>query len=162
MKTVKIESTSYGSLQVDAEKLIEFPAGLPGFEDCKRFTLIEVDSLKAPAIGILQSADQPDVAFSVSAPENLGLHYEFNFTPQEKDLLRATKAEDIAVLLILRHEESPNRRRADSTIKASLMGPLVINSVTRRGLQKVVGQMALDITLRPLDDALQQTVAAAA
>ena len=150
MKTMKIESSSYGSLQVDAEKLIEFPAGLAGFEECKRFTLIEIDSLKPPAIGVLQSADQPDVAFSVSAPESLGLHYEFNFTPAEKDTLRSTEGEDIAVLLILRHEESPNRRSADSTIKASLMGPLVINAATRRGLQKVVGQMGLDITLRPL------------
>ena len=148
---MKIESPSYGSLEVDADKLIEFPAGLPGFEDCKRFTLIEVDSLKAPAIAILQSADQPDVAFSVSIPENLGLHYEFNLTPAEEDLLRAKKAEDIVILLILRRDDSPSRRPTDSPLKANLMAPLVINAATRRGLQKVIGSIGCDITLRPLD-----------
>jgi flagellar assembly factor FliW len=146
---MKIESTSLGSLEVDSAKLIEFPAGLPGFEECKRFTLIEVDGQKSPsAIAILQSADQPDVAFSVTVPDNFGLHYEFELTAPEEDILRVEKPEDIVVLLILRRDASPTRRARDLAVQANLTAPLVINASSRRGLQKTISSMGCDITLR--------------
>ncbi len=38
---MKIESPRFGTLEVDASKIIEFPRGLPGFESCRRFTLFD-------------------------------------------------------------------------------------------------------------------------
>ena len=147
---MKIESTSLGSLEVDPAKLIEFPAGLPGFEECKRFTLIEMNGKKAdPAIAILQSADQPEVAFSVTVPDDFGLHYEFELTSAEEEVLHAKSPEDIVVLLILRHDDSPTRRARDLPVKANLTAPLVINASSRRGLQKTISRMGCDITLHP-------------
>ncbi|HEX5126068.1 MAG TPA: flagellar assembly protein FliW [Rhodocyclaceae bacterium] len=146
---MKIESPNFGSLDVDPAKLIEFPAGLPGFEDCKRFTLIEVDSPKAAAIAILQSADRPDVAFSVTIPDHFGLHYEFDLTSEEEEVLRAKRVEDIVVLLILRRDESARTSAAAAPVKANLTAPLVINAVSRRGIQKIIGRIGCDITLRP-------------
>lgn len=142
-----IESPRFGSLEVDAEKLIEFPAGLPGFEDCKKFTLLEVgEDAAAPSVGVLQSVDHPEVAFSIAEPDQFGLHYEFALTAEEEELLRVKRAEDVAVLLILRRDVS-----VDPPVKANLMAPLVINAAARIGMQKVIGRIGCDITLRPAD-----------
>jgi flagellar assembly factor FliW len=140
---MKIDSPRFGSLEVAPNKLIEFPGGIPGFESCKKFTLVEVESTHQAAV--LQSADDPSVAFSVTTPELLGLHYEFTLTEEEETLLAVGKPEDISVLLILRHEDGAD---AASPVKANLMAPLVINTATRRGLQKVIARLGCDVTLR--------------
>lgn len=141
---MKIESPRFGSLEVDADKLIEFPAGLPGFEDCRKFTLLEVDGGASPAVGVLQSVDRPEVAFSVAEPDQFGLHYEFALSEDEESLLRLSKPDDVAVLLILRRNDG-----AEPPVKANLMAPLVINTAGRIGLQKVIGRIGCDVTLRP-------------
>ena len=146
---MRIDSPRFGSLEVEADKLIEFPAGLPGLES-KRFTLIEVGE-KTPVIAVLQSVDEPDVALSVTSPDIMGLQYELTLSEEEEQLLRVGKPEDIAVFLILRNDDSPTRRAGDVPVKANLTAPLVINSASRIGLQKIIGKLGCDITLRAAD-----------
>ena len=147
---MKIESPHFGSLEVNADTLIDFPGGLPGFEDCKRFTLLEVGDAINAGVGVLQSIEHPEVAFSVAEPDQFGLHYEFALTEDEEQLLRVSRPEDVAVLLILRRDDSP-RNPGDLPFKANLMAPLVINAPLRIGIQKVIGRIGCDITLRPAD-----------
>jgi len=147
---MKVDSPRFGSLEIESNKVIEFPAGLPGLEECKFFTMIEVDS-NPQVLAVLQSTDNPDVAFSVTTPDLLGLHYEFTLTEEEEKLLQATKAEDVAVLVILRADDSPHRRQADLPVKANLMAPIVINAQSRLGMQKVIAKMGCEVTLRPAD-----------
>lgn len=147
---MKIDSPRFGCLEIESNKAIEFPAGLPGLEDCKRFSMIEVDA-NPQVLAVLQSMDQPDIAFSVTTPDMLGLHYEFDLTEDEQALLQATRAEDVAVMLILRADDSPHRREADSPVKANLMAPLVINAQSRIGIQKVIAKLGCEVTLRPAD-----------
>ena len=148
---MRIDSPRFGSLEVEADKLIQFPAGLPGFEASKRFMLIELGD-QLPVVAVLQSVDQPEVAFSVTSPDILGLQYEFTLTSEEEAMLKATKPEDITVMLILRNEEdAPNRRQGDLPVKANLTAPLVVNINARIGIQKVIGNLGCDITLRATD-----------
>jgi flagellar assembly factor FliW len=144
---MQIESARFGNLEVDPAKVIQFPAGLPGFEDCKGFTVIELERRDGPALAVLQSVEHGDVAFSVTVPDEVGLHYEFTLDEDELEVLGARDPKDIAVLIILRREDS----NADAGIKANLMAPLVINANTRVGIQKVIGQVGCDITLRAKD-----------
>jgi flagellar assembly factor FliW len=147
---MKIDSPRFGSLEVENNKLVEFPLGMPGFEQCRNFTFIEVEE-SAQAFAVLQCADEADVAFTVTTPDLLGLHYEFELTEDELKVLGSASAEDIAVLLILRKDEkdSPTRRAGDTQVQANLMAPLVINVVTRRGLQKVIARLGCEVTLKP-------------
>lgn len=144
---MQIESTRFGSLEVDPAKVIHFPGGMPGLESCKQFTIIELAGASGPGVAVLQSVDQPDVAFSVTVPDQIGLHYEFTLTEEEEQLLRASDPKEIAVLLILRREDGSD----DGGIKANLMAPLVINAASRIGIQKVIGKMGCDITLKAAD-----------
>lgn len=147
---MKVDSPRFGSLEIESNKVIDFPVGLPGLEECKRFTMIEVDS-NPQVFAFLQSLDHPEVAFSITTPDMLGLHYEFTLTEDEQQLLQATKAEDVAVMLILRADDSPHRRQSDLPVRANLMAPLVINAQSRIGIQKVIAKLGCDVTLRPAD-----------
>lgn len=147
---MKIDSPSFGSLEVENNKIIEFPLGLPGFEDCKHFTLLEGNA--APqSVAYLQSVDQPELAFSVTTPDLLGLHYEFDLSDEEIDLLKAERPEDLAVMVILREDKAERRRANDLPFKANLTAPLIMNARSRRGLQKVIARLGCEVTLRPAE-----------
>ena len=149
---MKIDSPAFGSFDVANNKVIEFSGGLPGFEDCKLFTLIEVAD-RAQTLAILQSVDRPELAFSVTTPDMLGLHYEFVLTEEEEQRLGAAHPDDIVVMLILRREEPGEVQVSTKSaqIRANLTGPLVINVATMRGLQKVIAKLGCDVTLRSVE-----------
>jgi flagellar assembly factor FliW len=146
---MKIDSPRFGCLEVETNKIIEFPKGLPGFETCTRFTLIEVEG-PSQAMAILQSADDPEVAFAVTTPDVLGLRYEFVLTDEEEQLLKITNPEDVVVMLILRCTDEAGAV-AKSPLQANLMAPLVFNAASMLGLQKVIARLGCDVTLRPLE-----------
>ena len=141
---MKIESPVLGAFEVSEEKLIEFPAGLPGFENCRRFALVHEEGAEH-TVFMLQSADDPDVTFSVTGPEQFGINYEFPLSDEELALLQLERPEDALVAIIVRKgDDDP----ATAGLRANFMAPLVINVSARRGLQKVINKLGCDILLR--------------
>ena len=143
---MKIESPMFGIVEVSEDKVIDFPAGLPGFEHCKRFALVHEEG-KAPTVFLLQSADDPAVAFSVTGPENLGVNYEFGLDDDEVAILQLTSPTEALVAVIVRKEDT-HGSPATAGLRANFMAPLVINIAARRGLQKVINKLGCEITLR--------------
>ena len=94
----------------------------------------------------LQSIDEPDVAFSVVDPASFGLNYEFVLTDEEEQLLKMESVDDIAVLLIAYKPEPDAASKAN--INANINGPIVLNTRTRLGMQKVLVGLEADITLK--------------
>lgn len=138
---MKISSPVVGEVEVSPERVITFPAGLPGFEACRQFTLLHSEGNEAPTLFILQSLDDTEVAFTVTPPDIFGLNYEFTLSDTEVDDLQLTDPADAMVLLIVRSD-------ADNPVHANVMAPLVINSATRRGLQKIIGKVDTSVTLK--------------
>ncbi|WP_332672209.1 flagellar assembly protein FliW [Aromatoleum sp.] len=143
---MKIESPMFGIVEVSEDKVIDFPAGLPGFEQCKRFALVHEEG-KAPTVFLLQSADDPSVAFSVTGPENLGVNYEFELDDEEAAILQLSTPADALVAIIV-HKDGTDNSPETAGLRANFMAPLVINVAARRGLQKVINKLGCDITLR--------------
>jgi flagellar assembly factor FliW len=59
-----VQTTRFGAVDVDEERIIHFPAGLLGFSSYRRYALLQPDDQ-----GIffwLQSIEAPDLAFVVS------------------------------------------------------------------------------------------------
>ncbi|PTD95929.1 flagellar assembly protein FliW [Pseudothauera lacus] len=147
---MKIDSTEFGTFEVSEDKIIDFPAGLPGFEQCKRFALVHEEGSEV-AVLVLQSADDPDVAFSLADPATLGIHYEFALSDEESALLGLAKPEDALVTVIVRKDGSDAGSPTTAGLRANFMAPVVINAAGRRGLQKVFTKVGCDITLRAGD-----------
>jgi len=131
---MKIESPRYGTLEVDPTTIIEFPRGLPGFENCRRFTLLE-PSDDTPKFFVLQSLDDPAVAFHISDPALLGFSYEISLSDEVAAEIGLAKPEDAVVAVILFKPEGA------APLSANLNAPLVINLATRRGVQHVFARL---------------------
>lgn len=139
-----IESPRFGTLSVEPSRIIEFPVGLAGFEDCKRFTLFhpEDEASDNPRYFILQSLDDPTVAFNIADPGQMGFSFDVELSDEEIDLLQLKDPADAAVVVILRKDDF---LKGSASLTANLNAPLVLNLVARRGLQHVFGSLNYDV-----------------
>jgi len=143
---MKFHSTQFGLQEVDPESILTFPKGMPGFEGSTRYKLFHDDQEQQIVVHWLQSIDEPDVAFALVDPAVFGLNYEFVLSDEEEQLLKMESVDDIAVLLIA-YKPQPD---ADSkaNINANINGPVVLNTRSRIGMQKVLVGLEADITLK--------------
>jgi flagellar assembly factor FliW len=151
---MKVETFLFGHVEVNPDLVIEFPQGLVNFEDNKRFMLIhETNVGPEPVSFTLQSLDHPHVAFQIIEPAALGFTYELALSDAETDLLElscpASATADLVVLLLLFKQENG----ATAGMGANLRAPLVINTKTKRGLQKLLTQMRPNVVLSNLSNA---------
>jgi flagellar assembly factor FliW len=136
---IQIDSPRYGSLNVEPSRVIEFPAGLAGFEDCTKFTLFHPEE-DSPRYFILQSLDDPTVAFHIADPDLFGFNYELNLSDEEAAALQLKDPNDLVVVVILSKESG------GTPVRANLNSPLVINTVARRGLQHVFSSLNYNVS----------------
>lgn len=147
-ENMNILSPVLGAIDVSDDKVIEFPAGLPGFEQCRRFVLVH-DAEQNAGLFMLQSVDDPELVLSITGPEMLRVNYEFTLSDDELEMLELKKPEDAAVAVILSKEEGESP--ASAGLRGNFMAPLVINTVTRKGVQKIINKRGCELTLRAID-----------
>lgn len=134
---MNIESPRFGRLTVSPEKIIDFPRGLPGFEQLRQFTLLHPEG-EEPKYFILQSLEDVEVAFHIADPSPYGFSYQINLSDEEAALLGEGEAGDFVVVVMLISNPTGG-------VRANLKAPLVLNLRTRRGLQHIFS--ALDYQL---------------
>lgn len=130
-------SSLLGQVEVDENTIITFEAGLPAFENCTRFKLFHEADSNNPSVFWMQSLDNPDVLFSVTDPQKLGIRYEIELNQDEVAALALSRQEDAAILLTI-YRELPNDEAnpALSQLRANVRNPLIINLATQKALQK--------------------------
>ena len=114
---------------VDVPELA-FPAGLPGFEDLRRFALAHWGGPDSPYARLV-SLERPGVAFLVAPPEAFFDDYDVEVRDDDAALLQLDDPADALVLVMITVGE-----RADQAT-ANLLGPLVVNTRARLGAQIV-------------------------
>lgn len=124
---IRFETSRFGSLEVNEEKIIYFEEGIPGFPDAKRYILIEY---KDTHLKWLQAVDDPDVAFIVSEPWVFEPEYSIRLDDYICQSLKVKNESDLVILLIIRVE--------NGNVKPNLQGPLLINADTMLGMQVVL------------------------
>jgi len=137
-----IKSTFLGTQSVDATSVINFPQGIPGFEDQTRFKLFHEEG--SDLIYWMQSLDNDELLFSVALPERFKINYNFVLTDAEEKLLEIDNNEDVLLLIILQKTSEETEK---PTIKGSITSPIVINTKSKIGIQKVLPKIEQSITL---------------
>lgn len=127
-RVLLIETSRFGTIEVDEDRIINFPDGLLGFPDTKRYLLMDY---KDTPLKWLQSVDDPNIAFIVVEPEILNPESELSPDNATKKFLRLENDEDLAVLVIIRVEN-------DSKVIANYRGPLYLNANLMIGVQVVL------------------------
>jgi len=124
------QTTELGTVEVDQQRVLTFPKGIPGFEHCHHWHLFHEEK-NNPVVFWLQSLDDPEVMLNVIDPAVLDVGYRISLTETERHELDARPDAPLAALLIL------SRSGPEQRIKALTHAPIIINLQTQRGLQKI-------------------------
>jgi flagellar assembly factor FliW len=128
----------FGVLSYEPSAVIEFPEGLPAFEDQRRFILIDRRDLK-PLV-FMQSLDTPGLCFLTVPAGTVAADYCLEL-PEEHRMLSASQkpviGKDVACLAIV------TLRPTGPT--ANLLAPIVIDLRTMRAVQVVMPDSAYSI-----------------
>jgi flagellar assembly factor FliW len=143
---MKVQFTHFGLHEIDPDSILTFPQGISGFENLTRYKLFHEEK-EQPIVYWLQAIDDTEVAFSVVDPSLFGLFYEFDLTDDEIALLKTEDPNDISVMLIMYKQSTDTAANADN-IRANINGPIILDTKTRRGFQKVLVQLQANITLK--------------
>lgn len=113
---------------MEEKRLILFPKGLVGFEQQRKFALLRLrdDS----AFFLLQSSTEPNLGLMVTDPYVFLPDYRIRIGSAEQELLRLKNIREAVVLVTV---TIPPGKPEDAVI--NLVGPLVINIRSRRGMQ---------------------------
>ena len=125
---MNLETTRFGNVEIDDDRVINFSSGLLGFSSYSKFVLLQPD--EQGVFFWLQSTEAPDLAFVVTDPALWIPDYQANIRKDQMEELGMNELADAQVLVIV------NKR--DDSITSNLQGPLVINIQGRIGMQLVL------------------------
>ena len=125
------------SVAAPSNGVVTFPDGLPGFERCRQFVLVEADSLHP--FTLVQGVDAGGPSFVAIDPRRVAGEYPTVLDRTELARLDATGSEPLLWLAIVAAHE-------DGSATANLRAPLVINPSSMRGIQLISldGPFAID------------------
>lgn len=144
-----IQTTRFGQVEITAEDLFEFPEGLVGFSNLRKFVLL--DDPAEEVFAWLQSCERPEIAFPVLEPEFFAANYKFTLTKSDMEALGIKTLDRVKVFCIVTIPENP----MDMT--ANLKAPILINIPDRKARQCVLQDNNLAIR-EPIFMQLQQRV----
>jgi len=124
---MKIDTTRFGSVDIESDDLIRFPNGLLGLEDCRQWVLLA--DAQNESLGWLQSATRPEIALAVVSPRRFVPEYQVRVFRTELTPLELTQSRDAHVLTIVSKNEQ--------SITLNLKAPIVINLTKRLGRQVI-------------------------
>jgi len=124
---MELTTSRFGVLEVEEEKIIQFPSGLIGLPKINRYILIDH---KDTPLKWLQAVDDPDIAFIVVSPSMIVAEYALEIDKSVKQYIGLERDDDLAVLVTM-------RVKGDDVI-ANFQGPIIINSRAMKGVQVVL------------------------
>jgi flagellar assembly factor FliW len=125
---MQVQTTRFGTVDLDEKRIITFPAGLLGFSSYKNFALLQPND--EGVFYWLQSVESPELAFVVSDPTLWVNGYEASIRREQMEELGLNALEDAQVFVIV--------NKYGQTLTANLQGPLVINLTNQKAMQLVV------------------------
>ena len=126
---MEVQTKAKGIVDVEEKKILEFPKGLMGFEEFKRYVLRP--SEYEPFLW-LQSIDKKNLAFLLVDPFLIYSEYEADIDDDELKIIDIKNAEDIIIMTIVTvpHDGSP--------VTANFLGPIVINKQNNKCVQVIL------------------------
>ena len=129
-----VETERFGKLEIAPEALIEIPDGVYGFEQARRFCLI--DHGQQSPFRWLQCVDAPGLAFVVVNPYDFFANYQVEMEDGDAAAIGLREPEDAVILNLV----TLGNTREDTT--ANLVGPIVLNAKSRKAKQVVLANQA--------------------
>ena len=134
---MKINTTRFGILEVDKSDIIQFNEGLLGFENLKRFFI--VDPGDQTLILWLQSVEDEKMAVPMLEPRIFKPDYVVKLVPSELNSLGLESLNNASIYTIITIPQQI------SEMSANLKAPIVINNATKVARQIVLQDSKLEV-----------------
>lgn len=125
---MEIQTSRFGWMSVDDDRIMTFPRGLLGFPGHNRFALIQTG--QENYFFWLQSVDDPNLAFVVTDPTIFFKDYEVPVREETTAELQLTDPSRLQVFTIC--------NKVGEWLTGNLLGPVMVNAENRLATQVVL------------------------
>ncbi|MEX1028741.1 MAG: flagellar assembly protein FliW [Paenibacillaceae bacterium] len=125
-----LETAVFGKIEIEQDKILQFPQGIPGFVDSHQFIIIPIAD-DVP-FSYLQGVDNEKLSFLVVEPFLFFPSYEFTLNDIVKEELEIDSEDQVLVLTLISVQDDL------ATATTNLLAPLVINAKTATGRQIIL------------------------
>lgn len=130
---MELNTSRFGTIQFEENDIIQFPEGIIGFTQYKRYLMYERPQ-ELPFMW-LQCIDDPSLAFVIVDPSIFYSNYTIKVSESDVALLGLADIKDAkALVIVVIPTDDPGKTRAN------LRGPLVINPANKIGRQLVLSE----------------------
>lgn len=117
--------TAFGSFDVASDQVVTFPAGVPGFEECRRFVVLSSRELEP--FKCLQSVEGPTASFLAVDPRRAFPEYRCVLSDVDRARLGELDERSLVWLAVV--------SVLDDKTQVNLRAPVVINPARMLGYQ---------------------------
>ena len=145
-----IDTKNFGLIEIVEEKVLKFPNGIYGFEDCHDFVLLSQDEGDGLFVW-MQSIKYKDLCFVMANPFDIQKEYKPKISEGAKKTLSAQEDDELEVLCIV---TIPGDDPSKMTI--NLKCPIIINSRNHVAIQDIMESDQYPFRYSFLDDLQKQ------
>ena len=132
-ETLKVNTTRFGAITIDEQKIITMPSGMLGFPEEKRYVIVQHKE-NSPFFWY-QAVDDPALAFVITSPFFFVPDYSMSLDDAINQMSwDEEKIEDTVELYVV--VNIPNG--SPDKMTANLIGPILVNTESFQAVQMVV------------------------
>ncbi len=146
---MKLTTIIFGEVEIEDSKIINFPNGIIGFPDLKRFTLMHDEEQGTGTIKWLQSIEEPGFAMPVIDPLIVCPDYNPQVDKNELLDIGELKDDDLLVLVTVTVPHDLTK------MTVNLKGPFIINVADMKASQSIIDNDEYPVKF-PIYDILQK------
>ena len=127
---MKFISKINGEIEYEENNIITFKKGIPGFENLKKFILIDLEEYEP--FKLLQSLKDDEISLIVTSPYEFFKEYEIKLSEETIKNLKIDSPNQVIILTTVTLNSDVKK------ITTNLQGPIVINTSNNFGEQIVL------------------------
>jgi len=133
-----IKTMHFGEIEIDEKTIIVFEEGIPGFDDTKKFVILN-DSENDTPFKWLQAVDEVYPALAMISPFEINMDYEIDVDSNTIDLLGIKNTDDVVIYSVVVIPEDVSK------MTANLRAPIIINVANNKGCQMIMDNSSYQV-----------------
>ncbi|RII36202.1 flagellar assembly protein FliW [Clostridium chromiireducens] len=127
---MKFISKVHGEMKYEENDIVTFNKGIPGFNDLKKFILLDLDEYEP--FKLLQSLEDDEISLILTSPYEFFNDYEIKLSEDTIENLEIQSSEQVMILTTVTLNSDVKK------ITTNLQGPIVINTSNNIGEQIIL------------------------
>lgn len=128
---MKLQTRNFGEIDFNEQAIITFENGIPGFNELKKYILIEDQEENSP-FSYLQSVEDGNISFILANPYTFKKDYRAEIKEEYVAALGGGSVEDFSIYVIVTLQESIE------TATLNLLAPIILQAHTKKAKQVIL------------------------